>query len=286
MGGPGAGLEAFLLAQGLLVFEDDAEPLGMGQRTRLGVRFQALVTVCHTMEAEAVQKFEGGMSRASIVLLSMEVACAAQVRVIDDGLRLRLPRRPIEVVGDDRGDALVGERPDGGRPGRYGFGSGRGEAAVQAHDAQAGAEALLGMGTPVQDGDDEAFGLRADLPAPALETGRRPFRVTAVGARHVLGIGAVAGAAVAPVVGGDALAAVEHLHGAGREAHVHLLADQGVGHRVQEARGLDVVVEVDPRQPPLGEDVGGCRQGQTGRPAPRPRTGRVAWCRGGAWGGR
>nr|POE54667.1 hypothetical protein CFP56_78537 [Quercus suber] len=196
----------------------------------------------------------------------MKVPCAAQVRVIDDGRRLPLSHRSVEVVGDDRSDALVGEGPDGRRPGRHGLGPGRGEAAVQAHDAQAGAEALLGMGAPVQDGDDEALGCGADLPAPALEAGRRPFGITAVGARHVLGIGAVPGAAVAPIMGGDALAAVEHLDGAGREAHVDLLADQGVGHRVQEARGLDVIVEVDPRQPPLGEDVRGCRQRQQGRP--------------------
>ena len=82
----------------------------------------------------------------------------------------------------------------------------------------------------------------------------------------MLGICAVPRAAVAPVVGGDALAAVEHLNGPGGETHVDLLADQGVGHRVEEARRLDVVVEVDPCQPPLGEDVRGRRQGQQGRP--------------------
>ncbi len=48
---------------------------------------------------------------------------------------------------------------------------------------------------------------------------------------------------------------MEHLDGARREADVDLLADQGVGHRVQEAARLDVVVEIDPSQPPLGEGV-------------------------------
>ncbi len=61
VGGASAGLEAFLLVQGLLVFEDDAEPLGMGQRTRLGVRLQVLEAVGHSVEAEAMKKFEGRM---------------------------------------------------------------------------------------------------------------------------------------------------------------------------------------------------------------------------------
>jgi hypothetical protein len=62
MGSAGAGLEPLLLAEGLLVFEDDAEPLGMGQRARFRVRLHALVSVSHTMEAEAVQEFESRMS--------------------------------------------------------------------------------------------------------------------------------------------------------------------------------------------------------------------------------
>jgi hypothetical protein len=61
--GAGAGLEALLLAQRLFVFEDDAEPLGMRQRARLGVRLQRLVTLRHAVEAEAVQEIEGGMGQ-------------------------------------------------------------------------------------------------------------------------------------------------------------------------------------------------------------------------------
>ncbi len=116
----------------------------------------------------------------------------------------------------------------------------------------------------MQSGGDKAFLFGADLPAPALEAGRRPFRVAAVGARHVLGIGAVLGTAIAAIMGGHAMAAMEHLDGTVREAHVDLFADQGVRHRVQEARGVDVVVEVDPCQPALGDDVRGYRQRQQG----------------------
>jgi len=92
----------------------------------------------------------------------------------------------------------------------------------------------------------------------------------------MLGIGAVPLPAVAPVVGGDALAAVEYLDSAGGEPYVDLLADQGVGHRVEEARSLDVIVEVDPRQPQLGEDVKSLPSATpVSRPMPTPWKGEV-----------
>ena len=47
--GAGAGLETLLLAQGLLVFENGAEPLGMCQRACFRVRFQRLIALCHSM---------------------------------------------------------------------------------------------------------------------------------------------------------------------------------------------------------------------------------------------
>ena len=50
----------------------------------------------------------------------------------------------------------------------------------------------------------------------ALQALRRPLGVAPVRARHVLGLGAVARAAIAPGMGGDALAAVEHLDRARR----------------------------------------------------------------------
>ena len=113
----------------------------------------------------------------------------------------------------------------------------------------------------MQDGDDEPLRLGADLAGPTFEAGGRPLGVVAVGARHVLGIGAVPLAAMAPIVGSDALAAMEHLDRAGGEPDLDLLADQRVGHRVEEAGGLDITVEIDPGQPSLGEDVVDRRQG-------------------------
>jgi hypothetical protein len=71
----------------------------------------------------------------------------------------------------------------------------------------------------------------------------------------VLGIGAVAAPRMTTLVSRDPLAAMEDLDRAGREADIDLLADEGVRDRVEEARRLDVVIEVDTGEAPLGELV-------------------------------
>src|SRR3954453_22286061 len=98
------------------------------------------------------------------------------------------------------------------------------------------------MGSVVKDGDDKPYCLWPDAARPAPEALGAPLGVAPMGAGHVVGIGAVPPAGVAAFVGGDALTAMEHLDGARREPHVDLLADQGVGHRVQEASRLELVV--------------------------------------------
>ena len=74
-------------------------------------------------------------------------------------------------------------------------------------------------------------------------------------AGHVIGIGAVPTTAVAPLMRGNALPAMEYLDRAGRDADVDLLADQRMRHRIEEARGFDVIIEADPGQAPFGELV-------------------------------
>jgi hypothetical protein len=81
-----------------------------------------------------------------------------------------------------------------------------------------------------------------------------------MGTGHVRGVGAMAPAAIAPKVSGNALAAMEHLDRVRGDAEVDLLADQGVRHRTEEALDLDVIVEADARQTPLGIDIFGGRQ--------------------------
>src|SRR6516225_545770 len=193
---------------------------------------------------------------SSIELSSVEVARTADVGVHDYGLLgSRRTGTAIEVMGEDRGDALVVERADFDGAASDPFGAGRIDAAQQPHDTQTSTEALFGMRPAGEDGDDQSFGARANTPPPALEALRRPLGITTMGAGHVLGIGAVEPAAIAPGMSGDTLAAVEHLDGVCGDADVDLLADQGVRHRIEEALDLDVVIKADAGQPPFAVDV-------------------------------
>ena len=68
----------------------------------------------------------------------------------------------------------------------------------------------------------------------------------------MVGLGAMPRSAVTAGVGGDAFAAVEYFDGAGGGAGIHLLSDQRMRHRVEEAVDLDVVVDADASEAPLG----------------------------------
>ena len=196
----------------------------------------------------------------------MEVAGAANIGMVDHRRVLGLAGTPIELVGEDRGDAFVVERADLDGAGRDGLGPGGIEALKQPEHAETGAEALLWVGPIGQHGDDQPFGARPDRARPAPEPLRRPFGVAPMRTRHVIGIGAVPAAAIAALMRGDASAAVEHLDRAGRDADVDLLADQRMRHRVEEALDLDVIVEPDPGETPFGELVVRLRQRLEGRP--------------------
>ena len=69
----------------------------------------------------------------------------------------------------------------------------------------------------------------------------------------MLGVRAVLGAHVAPLMDADALTAMEDLDRARGDPHVDLGADQRVRDRIKKVMDLDVIVEVDPRAPPLRE---------------------------------
>jgi hypothetical protein len=64
-----------------------------------------------------------------------------------------------------------------------------------------------------KDGDDQPVSVGSDGARLTAEAFGRPLGITTMGARHVLGVGAVPTAAVAPAVGGNALAAMDHLDG-------------------------------------------------------------------------
>jgi hypothetical protein len=85
-------------------------------------------------------------------------------------------------------------------------------------------------------------------------------------ARHVIEVGAGAGTTIAALMNGDALRAVEYFDDAAGDAHLYLFLEQSVRHRIEEAVDLDVIVDVDAREAPLGVFVPRCRQGAECRP--------------------
>ena len=74
----------------------------------------------HAVQAEGVEEVERRMGEHESSP-SMEVAGAAQVGMVDHRRGLGLALGAIEVVGEDGGEALVGERADRDSPGRDRF---------------------------------------------------------------------------------------------------------------------------------------------------------------------
>jgi hypothetical protein len=92
-----------------------------------------------------------------------------------------------------------------------------------------------------------------------------PVGVTAMAGGHVLRRGGVLAVTGAAHVSGDPLALQEHLDGAQRHPHLDAGAGVAVGHGVEVAIDVDVVVEAHLAHPPLGQDVGLGRQGLQAR---------------------
>jgi len=105
------------------------------------------------------------------------------------------------------------------------------------------------MDSAFEDVGDDASGVGPGLLCPADQPLRRPFGVLAVALGHVLGLGGVAAFVQRAQVAGHALVGVEALDGLGREPHFELVPHQLVGHRVEMAIDLDVVVDVFCGQP-------------------------------------
>ena len=69
----------------------------------------------------------------------------------------------------------------------------------------------------------------------------------------MVGVRAVLAARVTALMDADALAPMEDLDGSRGDPHVDLGADERVRNRIQKVVDLDVIVEIDPRAPPLRE---------------------------------
>src|SRR5271170_1070773 len=121
-------------------------------------------------------------------ILLIVVAWPADVGVVD---RLCLHgfgcRTPVDIVGEDGFDRAVGARSDlGGMRGccLEPFGAvGTG----QPHDAKAGAEALFGMRTLLEDDLAECCRRRSDPGCILTDACHGPAGVTAMAGRHMLG---------------------------------------------------------------------------------------------------
>ena len=178
----------------------------------------------------------------------MVVAGTTQIGVIEKRGGTAFPGRGVVRLAREKGsDALAVEDAQFEGAGRDRFDACRVDAAIGAQNAQAGAEPLFGVRPAGEHGADQAFGVGSDLAGPAAEPIRRPLGVIPVGTGHVVGLRAVLAAHVAALVDRDALAAMECLDRARRDANLDLGANEGVRNRVEEVMDLDVIIEVDAR---------------------------------------
>ena len=91
----------------------------------------------------------------------------------------------IELVVEDGADRAIGERADLDGACGGSFETCDAERSRQAQDAEAGSEALLGMGPLLQDKITERGGGRADEGSVPSDAADGPVGVTAVAGRHV-----------------------------------------------------------------------------------------------------
>jgi len=131
----------------------------------------------------------------------------------------------------------------------------------QAQDAEAGAVALFGVRPALQDQLGKLGGAGTDRRRFAADPLDRPLGVAAMRTRHMFGERRMPAAAGGAQMHGDALTFAEQLDGVGGDARVELLTDQPMRHRVVMAVDVDMVVEPNPAQTPLGIFVGLRRQG-------------------------
>ena len=162
-------------------------------------------------------------------------------------------RRPGPGPGREDGlDGPVAQRADVQRAAAGGLQAFGGVGAQQLHESEAAAVALFGVGPALEEPFDERCRVRSGLAAPGDEPRRCPFRMGAVGCRHVRGFGRVSAFPADPEVRGDPAVLVEDLHGLGRDPNIDLAAGQRVGDAVEGVFDLDVIVDVDTGLAPLG----------------------------------
>src|SRR4030088_2061912 len=158
---------------------------------------------------------------------------------------LGIARAAFELVGDDGGDALVGQCADRDRGGRDQLGAFGINILEQPKHAETGPESMFGMRPIGQDGEDEALGVGPDRSPPAPESIGSPLGVTPMRTGHVIGISAVPAAAIKTLTSSKTQTPREQLDGPNGGTNIDLLPDQAVWNRVEEAVDLDVIIERD-----------------------------------------
>jgi hypothetical protein len=122
------------------------------------------------------------------------------------------------------------------------------------------ARKLLRVGPALQDQlaqRGSSWADRSGLAANALD---RPVSVTPMARRHVLGHGGVPMVAAGPQMSSDPLALEKDLNSARRQPNLDFAAGKAVGNAVEMALELDMVVDADPANAPLGKAIGLRRQ--------------------------
>src|SRR3990170_4692720 len=122
---------------------------------------------------------------------------------------------------------------------------------------------LWGGPAPANNGFYQTSGVGTGLLAPADKPGRTPFRVFAMGRRHMFFEGGVPMGQIAPDMAGHPLSLSEDLHDVSSKPDVELLPLQFIGHAVVVIVDIDMVIDVDGSDLPLGVFVGFLYQGQS-----------------------
>ncbi len=118
----------------------------------------------------------------------------------------------------------------------------------------------------LQDQVAQRRGRRSDLDGVAPDPLDGPVGMAPVARRHVILHGRVLAIAAGAQMGGDTLTPGVNLHGAGREPNLDGFLREAVGHAVIVPVDIDMIIDTDPANAPLGKDIGLDRQGFEHRP--------------------
>src|SRR5580698_393596 len=116
------------------------------------------------------------------------------------------------------------------------------------------------MGTALQDQLAQGGRRRTDRSGLAANALDGPVGVAPMARRHVLGHGGMPVIAAGAQMRGDTLALEKDHDGTRREPHLDFAAGEAVGHAVEVSLDLDVVIDADAAQAPLGEGIRLARQ--------------------------